>query len=137
MEELSRVLFHMNTDEIDPLDLAINLDFYISARRQREFILGNLVPFGKVRVKIVLPGELAVGCNLTVGGQRGPYRIFDNFLVEDRETSRKAGAYRTGMGVRLSPKESRAPAENLTPGQKLGMNLKAYYRFIFHGTLHS
>jgi hypothetical protein len=137
MEEFACVLLHMNADEADPLLLAIDLDFHISLRCQGEFVLGDLVSLGKIRVEIVFSGELAVRCNSTVGGQSGAYRILYHFLVEDRETPREAGTHRAGVSVRLCPEEGGTPAKNLALGQKLGMNFKADYRFIFHGPLRS
>jgi hypothetical protein len=122
----------MNPDEANPLFLAIDLDFHKALRCQREFVLRDLVSLGKVRVEIVFSGELAVRCNPTMGGQSGPYRILNHFPVKDRETPREPGTHRAGVGVRLCSEEGGTPAKNFAPRQKLGMNLKAHYRFIFH-----
>jgi hypothetical protein len=137
VEEFAGVFFHVNTDEPDPSLLAVHLDLHVPVRGQGEFILGNLVTLGKVRVKVIFPGELAVGGNLAVRGQRGAHRKFNDLLIEDRKTSGEPGANRAGVSIGLGSEESGTTAEDLTSGQKLGVNFQADDRFIFHDRLRS
>jgi len=127
----------VDADQADPPFPAVCLDFHAPLGRQGKLVLGDLVSFGKVRVEVVFPGKLAERRDAAFGRQRGADRILDHFLIEERDASGEAGADRAGMGVGFPPEEGGTAAENFAAGQKLGVNLQADDRFIFHEILPS
>ena len=63
--------------------LCINL--HISVSRDRKIELGNLIVLRIIRIKIILPVELAHLCDLTVCGKSQRHSILYHLFVEHRK----------------------------------------------------
>jgi hypothetical protein len=93
-------------------------------------ILGDLVPLGKIGVKIVLPLKDADGIDGTSRRQPGPDPQANRLGIEDGKGSRMGQAHRADEGIGRSPETVLTAAEHLGFRQKLGMDLKAHDNFI-------
>ena len=59
MQKFSRIFFHMNPGDADTFDGAVQIYIDMSTQGNRKFILGNLITFGKIRIKIIFAGKAA------------------------------------------------------------------------------
>jgi hypothetical protein len=72
MHQFSRVLFKMNSLDSHSIRTAIIiLNFQISILAKGSLILGDLIPFGKIGVEIVLAGESRPPVNRAIHGDAG------------------------------------------------------------------
>jgi hypothetical protein len=86
----------MNPDDPDPLLSPIPIDFDKTVHRQRMLVHGDLIAFGKIGVKIVLPSKKAIRSNLAGSGQSHFDRKFDSFSIDHGQRAWLSGADRTG-----------------------------------------
>jgi len=78
------------------------LSFYIQkpVLAQRKVVLGNLVPFGKIWVKVIFPVELGFFRYSAFQSQPGFYYLPDSFLVYNRKGSRMPHANGADIQIR-------------------------------------
>ena len=112
-------------------------NFHPAARRQRKFILRNLVAFGEVGIEIVFARETRMIMYGTIQRQRGANPHFDRSFVEHRQGTRKSEADRAGIRVGLVTEARGTTAEYLRPGQQLGVDFQPDHRLIFGEELGS
>ena len=97
--------------------------------------LGYLVPFGQVRVGIVLAIELAKGGDLAIQRHAREDGGLDGRLVDDRQDAGHAQANRAGVRVRWRRRiVRRAAAEHLGCRDDLGVYFHPDNRLVGHGT---
>jgi hypothetical protein len=95
-------------------------------------ILGNLVAFGQIRVKIIFPVKPAFFGNGAVCGQSRLNGESDRFLVQYRQHPGHTRAHRAGIGIRGIAESGGAGTENFGLGFELGVDLQADNRFELH-----
>ncbi len=117
VDELAGVLLHVDPRDADPLLLAVEHDVDPAVLGQRVGVLGDLVALGKVRVEVVLPGEVLVGVDAASGGQGHPDGEFHDLFVQDGEHAGHAQADLAGVLVGPCPELRGAAAEYLGVGQ--------------------
>jgi hypothetical protein len=122
----------MNPDKLDSLLPPLIDDFDIPFLCKRMFILRNLIPFGKIGIKVVFPGKKTVRGNPAGCGKPQLDGKLHSLPVHHRKGTGLARADRTGLRVWVFTELSGATAENFGSSQELGMNLKPDNRFIFH-----
>ena len=95
-------------------------------------ILGNLIAFGKIRVKIIFTVKPAFPVDPAMGGKSSLDGKADGQPVQYRQDSRHTGADRAGVGIGGFSEFSRATAENFGFCFELRMDFKTYDRFKLH-----
>ncbi len=83
-----------------------------------------LVALGQVRVEVVLAGEDADRLDGAAQRQPGPHRQLHHLLVERRQHAGHAQADRADVAVGLAAELGGAAAEDLGPGEELGVDLE-------------
>src|SRR5271169_1123720 len=111
MKVLACVLFKMDACNADALNFAVYNNFHIPMLAHRKFILGYLVPFGQVWIKIILAGEPAIGVYRTMCGNSGLDDVLHCFFVQYRQHSRHSNADWAGTCICFLPEPCLAPAE--------------------------
>jgi hypothetical protein len=122
MDKLARVLFHVYPVNPDTFETMRVLYFNPPVSGQGKLVLRNLITFGKIRVKVVLPRELSERRYGTVGSKSHPDREFNDASVEHWKHAWHPKAHGAGMRVGAGAKDCRTPAKNLACGLKLSVN---------------
>src|SRR5581483_10747172 len=117
-----RIFFHMNTGQADALGTFTNCDINVPVPGDGQLIHADLIPFGQIRVEIILARPAAVWRDLAMSCQRRAERVFHHTLVEDGEDAGHAEADRAGMIVWWRAELRGAAAENLRLGEQLGVD---------------
>ena len=105
------IFLHVNPRYADSLFFFVLFNIDISMFGKRLGILGNLIPFGEVRIEIVFPRKGAYLVNLTISRQCHFYCVLDDLPVQNGQDTGHTDAYGTGVGIGHGPKNSRAGAE--------------------------
>jgi hypothetical protein len=121
--------------EVDPVEadraggsgLAPDLD--APARRERPFVLRDLVALREVRVEVVLPLEDGRAVDPAAGRQGEAQGEAHHLAVQDGERARVAEADGADGGVRARAEDDRARAERLRPRLQLGVDFQPDDRF--------
>ena len=100
MDEFSGILFHVNAGNPDAQGSAADVDVKITVGGDGQFILGDLVAFGQVRVKVVFAREPAFRLNGAMGCQGHFDGVVHHLFIEHRQYAGHSQAHRTGVGVR-------------------------------------
>jgi hypothetical protein len=88
VNEFPRVFLHVDPVYPDALFFAIGINGKIAISADGLFVLGNLIPLGKIGIKVILPGKNTFFADTAVERKAQPDREIDDFLIEDRERSR-------------------------------------------------
>jgi len=80
-------------------DALLCLDIDRAALAQGALVLGYLISLGKVRVKIVFPGEDTCPRDTAADGESEPDAVINHLAVQHRQGAGHSHAYRTGAGV--------------------------------------
>ena len=100
----------------------------------RGIVLGNLVAFHQVRVRVILPVEFRVFGNGAIQRQRRHHRVFNCLAVDDGQDSRHAEADGTDVCIRRSIGViGTAAAVHLALRTKLYVHLQPDDGFVAHG----
>ena len=81
MDQLSRILFHMDLMDAYKLLSCFRFDLHLSIPANGKVKLGDLIILWIIRIKIIFPVKFAVPCNVTVCGKSHCHRIFQNLLI--------------------------------------------------------
>src|SRR3989344_2162875 len=99
-----------------------------SSGNNGEFILRNLVPFGKIGVEVIFTVELGKRGNVSPEGEANFYYLLHCFTVNHRKRAWVGHANRANIHVwALFQRVVLASAEHFGISGKLGMNLDSYY----------
>ena len=131
MDQFSGVFLNVNAGNANALGAGRGFNIQVSMFTQRQIILGNLIGFRQIGVKVVFPVLLGITCNRTVGRHAGLDRVFYNLAVEDRKRAGQTHADRADMSVGFCAEVGRAAAKNFGPGFQLDMNFQTDDHFIF------
>ena len=132
VHQLARVLLHVDPRDPDPLLPAVDFHLDPAVLGGRCGVLGDLVPLGKIGVKVILPGEVALPVDPAVGREGHPDHEFHDLPVQHRQHPGHPEADGAGVGVGRRPELRRAAAEDLRIREELGMDLQPDDRFKFH-----
>jgi len=112
----------MDPDDMNPLLFAIDHDFDIAMLGQRILIHGDLVSFGKVRIKIILSGKKTIRCDSAASGQPQSDSKLHSLSIDHGERTGLSGADRTGLRIGTFPKGCGTPTKYFRSGLELGMD---------------
>src|ERR1700693_305706 len=132
MKILPGIFFKMNPGEADSFFSSFQNDIDMADFRERELVLGDLVPFRQIGIKIIFPRKPVHPVDAAIRGKGGFYSEFYRLPGENREDSGEAQADRTDLAVRRGPERGAASAEEFGPGQHLGMYFQPDDHLIFH-----
>jgi hypothetical protein len=113
-----------------PLPVAVLEYVEIPVSAKRLLVLGDLVPFGKIRIIIVFPGKDTSSIDGTVRRQSGLDSEIDHFFVENRECPGQTHASGAGVTVGLAPELRGAATEDLAFREQVRVHLETDYAFI-------
>ena len=99
MHQLAGILFHVDAGEPDAFRLSVEIDFHMAVHGNGQFILGDLVPLGKIRVEIIFAGKAALGRYGAMGRQGHAQGVFHNLFVQHRQYPGHPQANRASMGI--------------------------------------
>ena len=127
VDRLARILLDVDPDEADlPASLAgIDMDRAFTA--DRLLVLRDLVAFGQVGIKIVLPGQHRMGRNGAPECKAELDGILHDPPVEDRKGARQRKADRAYIVVRRPAELSGTAAECLAFSAELTVDLEAHH----------
>ena len=128
MDELARILLHVNAGQPDHTQLAVHLDGYASSGRVRLIVLGDLVALGKIGVEVVFTGEGRHRLDLAAQCKCRPHRELDGMLVDHRQHARHTQVHLGGLRIGLRPEAVRRAAKELCLGAQLCVNFESYDR---------
>ena len=115
----------------DAPGLASDLEVKKALLRQGKFVLGDLVTFRQVGIKVVFPGEDRFGIDPAVGGQGHFEGELHRFPVQDRERTGHPQADLADMGIGRGPEGGGAAAEYLAGGEQVGVDLQPDNGLVF------
>jgi len=128
---LGGVFFEMEAGDADALLCTAVIDFDPAVGGQRQFVLGDLVAFGQIRIEIILASEARMLVDGAVQCQRGAHGQFDGAFVQNRKGAGESKAYGTDIRIGRIAEVGRAAAENLGVRQKLDVDLQADDGLVF------
>jgi hypothetical protein len=100
MNQFAGVLFQVYSFDTNGIRLTVITGYFKKAvLAKREFILGDLVSFGQIRIEIVLPGKAGESINGAIHGQAGSNGILNGLPIQNRQGPGLAGADRTDTAV--------------------------------------
>src|SRR5438874_6413383 len=127
---LCRVFFQMQTRDTNSFFCAANFNLKVSVRCQWEFVLRNLIPFGQVRIKIILPRETRVLVHGTIQRESGLHGQLDSALVQYWKRAGKTETNRASIRIRRVPKTRGTTAKNLRSCQQLRVDFQSNHRLV-------
>ena len=113
MHELSSVFLHVNSLDAYLFFVAILEYVKIAVRAERFFVLRDLVPLGKVRIIVVLPGKDTSPIDGAVRRESSLNGKIDDLLVEHGKCPRKTHTGGTRVAVRFAAEFRSAATEDL------------------------
>ena len=81
VHQFAGVFFHVNSGDADFRLLSVNIQQDMAMLRQRICVLGYLITFGQIRIKIILPGKFAGFIDFAVCRQRHFHGELDDFFI--------------------------------------------------------
>jgi len=134
MSQFAGIFFQMRAPNANHTGTCGSVHDQIAIYCQWIFILRNLVPFGQVRVKIILTGKNGGGLNLAAQSERHANAKFYCALVENRQGARHPGTNRADTGIRRSQGGIHylAAAKHFAAGCQFGMHFQTDHGFILH-----
>ena len=134
MHGFSGVLLQVGASDSNAFGRAVvELDLQLPVLHDRELVLADLIPLGKVRIEVVLARKDRAGRDRGVRGKAEHHRHAQDCLVEYRQHAGKSQIYGAGLSVGLGPDRSRRAGEDLAPSRELRVNLESHHRFPRHG----
>ena len=124
VQRLACVLFHVHAGDADPPDAAGTRRSDEARARQRLVVLRDLIALGEIRIEVVLPREHG-RADYRHPRASAARRQIHGAPVQHGQRPGQPETHRAHMGVWRVPESRSAAAENLGPGQQLGMNLEA------------
>ena len=118
MTQFAGIFFHMDSGNTDALFFSVDFNVDISILGNRLLVLGDLVAFGKIRIKIIFAGKPAVGANVAVGCQSRAQGVFNHLFVKNRQLraivrylgicdgNMEEGSFRCDANVSIKPLKS-------------------------------
>jgi hypothetical protein len=97
---------------------------------QGQIVLGNLVVFRQVRVKILFAGEHRPRIDPAPHGQRGAHQLVHSFFVQYRQHAGIPATHRTNLAVGGFPEPRRARTKYFAVGFELNVHFQPDHRFI-------
>ena len=127
MDRLARIFLDVDAGDADGDGCAVSLDAdgEVSTGGEGPIVLGDLVPFWKIRIEVVLACENRDRMYETIQGDRGAHCELDGPLVEDGEGARKGEAHRANVAVGRRTKVGGASAEGLGARFQLHVDLES------------
>ena len=135
MQTLTSVFFHMQTSHADPFSnrrpaRVERRDLDPPMLRNRLIELRYLVPFRRIRIKIVLPRKDTRLTNLAVDRLRRQHRKLYRPAIQHRQCPRQPQASRANMSIRFAAILVHAATKRLRRSQKLNMDLQPNHRLV-------
>ena len=81
MNEFSRVFLHVDPVYPDAFFFAIGINGKVTIGTDGLFVLGNLIPLGKIGIKVIFPGKNAFFTDTAVERKAQPDCEIDDFLL--------------------------------------------------------
>ena len=69
MDQLAGVLLHVDAGQADAPVLALHIDVHVAVDGDGQLVLGYLIPFWQIGIKIILAGKAALSRNGAIRGQ--------------------------------------------------------------------
>ena len=135
MNELARVLLHVDTRDADALLAVFRIDIHVAMLSDRQIVLGGLEVFRQIRIVVVLAVKLAEFIDGAVQGETRLDGKLHHPFIDDRQYAGKAQAYRTYMGILLRTEGSGTAAENFRLCFQFTMDFQSNDCFITHAFL--
>ena len=132
MQQLTRILFHMNACDTDALFLSIRNNINIAFLADRQIKLRYLICLGQIGIIITLTIHLGKVRNCAIGREACPRCIFYDLLVEHRQHTRHTSANGTAVCIGLSPEFVFAGTKYFCFGCKLDVYLEPDHSFVCH-----
>ena len=133
MHQFAGVLFHMNFGKADGKRRAVFLcQMQRAALADGNAALGNLIPFGQIRIMIIFTIHIADPRHIAAQSQPHFGGIVHNGTVHHRQASRQPQAHRAAVGIFFAAEYVFTIAENLGFGGQFHMNFQPDYGFEFH-----
>ena len=125
VDQLARVLLHVQLVDADGALPLLGTDGHRSVPGDGQVELTDLIGFGQIGVKIVLPVKLAVPGDLAVQGQPSFDRVFQHLCIEYRQRTGHPSAHRAAVGVGVASELGGAGAEDFCLGGQFHMGFQA------------
>ena len=116
VEQLARVLFHVDAEQPHAPQPAAGGDLYVAAGGQRPLVLRDLVALGQVRVEVVLAREDRGLADGAVRGQGGAQGQAHGLAAQHGQRAGQPQADRADVGVGVVAEAVAAGAEDLGRG---------------------
>ncbi len=124
VDEFAGVFFDVDTGDADAFGTGPGLDIQMAAAAQRQVVLGDLIGFGQVGVKVVFAILFRKAGDLAIQGQTSFDGVGHHLLIEHRQTAGQTGADRAALGVGGGAKGGGTVAEYLGLCFELGVDLQ-------------
>ena len=133
VQQLARILFHMNAFQTDNAVFRIALfpKTNLAADGIGLVILGNLVSLGQIRIEIMFAIELGEPGDLALQSQPRKDRQTQHLGIEHRQNPGKPQGHRPGLRVGTLPIPVRVRRKDLAFGFQLAMDFQSDHSFIF------
>ena len=135
MDHLARVFLEVYLPDANALFPFAQLDLHPPVQAEGRSELGDLVVLGKVGVEVVLPFKDAGGCKGTVQRPGHDTCHPHGLGIQGGKHAGISHADRADIRIRFIAEGRPAAAEDLRPGEKLGVHLQAQERRV-HSYLH-
>jgi hypothetical protein len=133
MDQFARILFKMYPFDSHGVRLSVVPDdFKETVFTKGAFILGDLIPFGQIGVKVVFASKSRMSVDRAIEGQTRTNGKFHGLFIQNRKRTRLAGTDRTYMTIRGFFITDQAITEELSLCFKLYMCFKADNDVVIH-----
>ena len=132
MDELARILFHVDAQDADALRAALRFNIDVAVLGNRQIVLRSLEVLRQIGIVVVLSVEFAVLVNRAVERKTRFDGKLDNALVEHGQDAGQPQANGADMRILLGAELRGAAAENLRVRLELAVNLKTDDCFVIH-----
>jgi len=133
MHQFACVLFKMYPFDSHGVGLSVVPDdFQETVFTKRAFILGDLIPSGQIRLKVVFTSKARMSVDRAIEGQTRTNGKFHGLFIQNRKCTRLPGTDRTYMTIRGFFITDRTVTEKLSLCFKLYMCFKADNDVVIH-----
>jgi hypothetical protein len=124
VQQLPRILFHVNPVDADTIDGTV--------RRQRLVELRDLIALGQIGIEVILTGEYRARVHGAAGRQRDPHRQFHRFLIEHRQCPRITETDGAHLCIGRRAESGGTGAEDLRAREETGVDFQSDDDFPGH-----
>ncbi len=134
VEQLAGVFFEMHAAHANLFGAGSRVNQHPAVRRQRQFVLRDLIAFGQVGIKIILAREDVLALDLAIERQPHANGELDGAAVDHRQRARLAGADGANVAVRFGGRRIHdgAAAEHFRSREQFGVDFESNDRFVIH-----